>query len=110
MGCNLPLTITRSGSSGLPITFGSYPAGCANQPIFSGSRPISGWTASGTANLYYADLNASANVGKFPYGLNQLFRRSARLTLGRWPNLNDPAYDHGYSSIEQPVGRSPIYR
>ena len=38
-----PLIITRSGSAGQPITFTSYPAGCANQPVFSGTQTVSGW-------------------------------------------------------------------
>ena len=67
------LVINNSGTVDNPITFGSYPGGCANKPIVSGAQPISGWTAySGT--LYYADLSAGANAGKFPTGVNQLFR------------------------------------
>ena len=38
------LRITSSGSASNPITFSSYPAGCANQPVFSGAQPITGWT------------------------------------------------------------------
>jgi len=103
-----PLTITRSGSLGQPITFGSYPAGCANPPVLSGSRPISGWALSSKTNIYYADLNASANAGKFPHGINQLFRNGMRLSMGRWPNLDDPAYDHGYSLIDSQSGTRQI--
>lgn len=93
-----PLTIVKSGASGKPITFGSYPAAdCANQPALSGSQPISGWTAQGNA-IYAADLSAGANAGKFPNGINQLFRNDERLTLGRWPNLN--AANGGYAQVE----------
>ena len=31
---------------GRPIEFSSYPAGCANKPVLSGSRPIGGWVVS----------------------------------------------------------------
>jgi uncharacterized repeat protein (TIGR01451 family) len=97
------LVISRSGSDGSPITFGSYPAGCTNRPILSGAQPIAGWTSSGTANVYVADLAAGANSGKFAYGVNQLFRGSVRLPLGRWPNLDTG--NGGYATIDaQPAG------
>ena len=38
------LVLSQSGTAAAPITFSSYPAGCANQPVLSGSRPITGWT------------------------------------------------------------------
>ena len=91
------LTIVKSGAAGSPITFGSYPAGCANKPILSGAQPISDWTLYG-GKIYVAALNAGANAGKFGYGVNQLFRGDARLTLGRWPNIG--AADGGYSTID----------
>jgi uncharacterized repeat protein (TIGR01451 family) len=103
-----PLTITWSGSAGQPITFGSYPAGCANQPVLSGSLPVSGWALTGTANLYYAELSAGANAEKFPNGVNQVFRNGNRLTLGRWPNIEDPNFDNGYSTIENQTGSRQI--
>jgi uncharacterized repeat protein (TIGR01451 family) len=82
---------------GQPITFGSYPAGCTNQPEISGSQPITGWQLH-DGNIYVAELNAGGNAGKFPFGINQLFRGSERLLLGRWPNLDAP--DGGYSTID----------
>ncbi len=91
------LTITKSGIAGQPITFGSYPAGCANKPILSGAQPISGWTVH-SGNIYVANLSAGANAGKFGNGVNQLFRGTTRLTLGRWPNSS--AADGGYATID----------
>lgn len=91
------LTIVKSGAAGLPITFGSYPAGCVNKPILSGAQPIAGWSVY-SGNIYVATLNAGANAGKFGYGINQLFRDSTRLTMGRWPNIG--AADGGYATIE----------
>jgi uncharacterized repeat protein (TIGR01451 family) len=47
-----------------------------------------------------ADLSAGENAGQFPQGVNQLFSIDTRLPLGRWPNLDDPAFDHGYSFVD----------
>jgi len=90
------LVINKSGTADNPISFGSYPGGCADKPVVSGAQSISGWTAYGV-NIYYADLSAGANAGKFTNGVNQLFRNGDRLSLGRWPNLD--AGD-GYSTID----------
>jgi parallel beta-helix repeat protein len=87
------LIISKSGLVSAPITFGSYPAGCANKPSISGSQPITGWSLD-SGNVYFATLS----MGVFPLGINQLFRNGQRLTLGRWPNLN--ASNAGYSFID----------
>jgi hypothetical protein len=87
------LVVSWSGTPSAPIEFGSYPAGCANKPVFSGSLPITGWILE-SGNIYRADLP----VGNFPLGINQLFRSGQRLTLGRWPNLDAPG--GGYSFVE----------
>jgi uncharacterized repeat protein (TIGR01451 family) len=92
-----PLVIIKSGAPGQPITFGSYPADCADQPQLSGAQPISGWSQY-NGNIYVAALNTGSNAGKFPLGVNQLFRGGERLLLGRWPNLD--AADGGYSTID----------
>jgi hypothetical protein len=87
------LVLSKSGTELAPIVFSSYPEGCANKPILSGSRSIGGWVQD-AINVYRADLSST----DFPLGLNQLFRNGQRLTLGRWPNLNDP--NGGYAFIE----------
>jgi hypothetical protein len=87
------LIIGKSGAATNPIIFGSYPAGCANKPILSGSLPITGWTDQG-GNIYRANLPAA----EFPLGINQLFRNGERLTMGRWPNLD--AGNGGYSFVD----------
>ncbi|HMN59342.1 MAG TPA: hypothetical protein PJ988_03210 [Anaerolinea sp.] len=87
------LVLSKSGLPGAEITFGSYPAGCANRPIFSGSRPVPGWTLD-SGSIYRADLPPA----QFPNGINQLFRAGQRLTLGRWPNLDDP--NAGYTFVD----------
>ncbi len=87
------LVVSKSGTEAAPITFGSYPAGCANKPVLSGSLPITGWTVH-SGNIYRADVPEST----FPLGINQLFRDGQRLTLGRWPNLD--AGSGGYSFVD----------
>jgi hypothetical protein len=97
-----PLTITHSGSPGLPISFSTYPQSCIDQPVLSGAQPVAGWSFF-NGNIYTADLSAGQNAGKFVLGVNQVFRGSQRLVLGRWPNLD--AVDGGYSTIDgQPSG------
>ena len=87
------LVVSKSGTETEPITFGSYPEGCANKPTLSGSLPITDWTVH-SGSIYRADLPA----GTFPLGINQLFRDGQRLTMGRWPNLD--AGDGGYSFVD----------
>ena len=93
------LMITHSGASANPIVYGSYPTSdCANKPVLSGAQPITGWSVAGS-NLYVATVSAAT----FPNGLNQLFRDGQRLTLGRWPNLDNG--DGGYATVSaQPAG------
>jgi parallel beta-helix repeat protein len=92
------LHITQSGDVNNPLVFGSYPQDCEQKPVFSGSQPIVDWTPAST-NVYLANLNSGSNAGKFPLGINQLFRDGERLTLGRWPNL-DADGGGGYAFIE----------
>lgn len=92
-----PLLLTQSGTADSPITFGSYPAECTEQPVLSGARAIAGWVPY-RGHIYVADLSAGDNAGNFPHGVNQLFRDGGRLPLGRWPNLD--AGDGGYSTID----------
>lgn len=93
------LMVTKSGTSGNPITYGSYPTSdCANKPILSGTQPIGSWSVY-SGNIYMATLSA----GMFPNGINQLFRGGQRLTMGRWPNLDNG--DGGYTTVSaQPAG------
>jgi hypothetical protein len=88
-----PLVLSKSGTPAAPIEFTSYPAGCANKPILSGSKAISGWVLD-SGSVYRADLP----VGDFPLGINQLFRNGQRLTLGRWPNIDAPG--GGYTFVD----------
>jgi len=95
-----PLILTRSGAECQHIVYGSYPRTCEDQPTLSGSFPISGWE-SHSDDIYVADLGAGENEGAFLAGVNQLFRDDVRLPMGKWPNADDPAFDHGYSFIDR---------
>ncbi len=96
-----PLTVTKSGEETRPIVISSYPEGCADRPQLVGAQPISGWSAY-SGNIYFADLGAGENAGKFGYGVSRLFKDDSNLTLGRLPNLD--AADGGYSTIESASG------
>lgn len=89
------LIITESGTECSHIVFGSYPRVCEDQPIISGSLPVEGWSDVG-GGIWEADLDA----GDFPDGMNQLFRDNVRLPLSRWPEVDDPAFDGGYSFMD----------
>ena len=72
------LMVTKSGASGSPIVYGSYPTSdCANKPILSGTQPIAGWSVY-SGNIYVATLSAAT----FPNGINQLFRNGVTLDDG----------------------------
>lgn len=101
-----PLVITKSGAACKHIVFGSYPAACTNQPKLSGGYPITGWTEDG-AGIWKANLAAGDNAGKFPKGINGLFRGEDRLPMGRWPNLDDATHGGlGYSFIDSATNTS----
>jgi len=87
------LVLRKSGTEAAPITFGAYPKGCADKPILSGSRPITGWSVH-NGTIYVATLPAA----DFPLGINQLFQAGQRLPFGRWPNLDNG--NGGYSFID----------
>ncbi len=92
------LVITRSGTEISPIMFSSYPPSCEDKPILSGAQPITGWTLS-VGDIYVADLSAGDNAGRFPLGINQLFRQGRRLPFGRWPNIAGHP-NGGYSTVD----------
>lgn len=98
------LIITDSGTRNSPIVISSYPENCSNQPILSGSVPITGWSGI-AANLFRADLSVGANSGRFPHGINQLFRNGHRIRLGRWPNIEGHP-NGGYSTVDGHISSS----
>lgn len=100
---NERLVASKSGTAAEPITFTSHPLGCADRPVLSGAQPIVGWTLD-SGNVYRAELDTGGNAGKFPHGINQLFRDGQRLPHGRWPNLDQ--LNGGYSTIDAHSGQN----
>jgi len=71
------LTITKSGSSGSPITYNSYGTGA--KPIFTGFQTLSSWTDYGSG-IYYASVSgAEAQT-------NMVTVDGAQVAMGRYPN------------------------
>ena len=101
------LILSHSGEACRNVVYGSYPAVCENQPHFSGSYPITGWTQ-GSGGIWSANLLSGSNAGHFPNGINQLFKGEARLPLGRWPNRDDANFPGGYSRIVTHTGGKTI--
>jgi len=96
------LVLRWSGTESAPIRFSSYPANCPDQPILSGSRPLTGWIP--FASLPDAEIyQVTLPPGDFLLGINQLFRDGQRLTLGRWPNLDAP--HGGYSFVDEHLAK-----
>lgn len=105
------LPITQSGAPGNPITYSSFPPGCANQPVLDGTQVVSGWSLY-APHIYVSDLGTGANQARFTatdgtlLGISQLFRDGKRLTMGHWPNLD--AGDGGYSAVNSQPGARMI--
>jgi len=89
------LRVTRSGASGSPIAYGSYPIPPVPQPALAGTQPITGWSLS-SGSIWTSDLAAGSNAGLFPNGINQLFRDGSRLRLAGGP-ISTP---RRYSTID----------
>lgn len=97
------LVISNSGTAAQPITVTSEPLACPDRPVISGAQPIVGWSLDpGSGNVYRVDLDLGGNAGKFPHGINQLFRNGQRLPHGREPDLN--AGNGGYTTIDAQNG------
>ncbi|MDQ2772605.1 MAG: right-handed parallel beta-helix repeat-containing protein [Bacteroidota bacterium] len=93
------LTITRSGASGAPLTFGAYGAATDPAPVFSGSVPLSGWVSAGP-NLWEAPCTGASTVT----GLYTVGGRA--LPLGRYPNPS--ATNKGYLTIAAHTGNTGL--
>ena len=93
------LAITRSGTSGAPLTFGAFGPATAAAPVLSGSTPLSGWTSAGP-NLWEAPCAAGTAV-------TGLYAPNGRaLPLGRYPNLSAP--NKGYITIAAHTGNTGL--
>lgn len=68
------ITVSASGSSGNPVTYGAY--GTGSKPKIYGSEEITGWTLH-SGNIYKAKVNSP---------VEQLFVDNSRGRLARYPN------------------------
>ncbi|WP_184496650.1 Ig-like domain-containing protein, partial [Algoriphagus iocasae] len=82
------LMITKSGSSGAPISFGSY--GSGEKPIITGFREIKNWVSKG-GNLY------EAQIAEINTSLSTVLIDNVLQAMGRYPN--DNAANSGYLTI-----------
>jgi len=77
------IKITRSGSSGAPITLGAY--GTGDKPVITGFTTITTWTDEGNG-IYSAPLTAEELT-------NMVVINGKQYAMGRWP-------DSGYNIFE----------
>jgi parallel beta-helix repeat protein len=77
------LTISASGSSSAPITYGAY--GSGEKPIISGFTTVSGWTSYGGGTYYKSVSTQSSPLIVTIDGVNT--------PKGRWPNTGWLLYD-----------------
>ena len=90
------ITITRSGTSGAPITFSAY--GSGSNPVISGFSTLGGWVSVGNG-IWETSVPGSHMV-------NQLLLNNEPKALGRYPNSN--ATNSGYLMHEAVVSRTQI--
>ncbi len=84
------LIISRSGTAGNLITFGSY--GTGNQPVITGKKVITGWTVH-SGNIYKANLTDTAA---------HLYIGNKIMTIARFPNS-------GFLKVDAGNGHTGIY-
>lgn len=77
------LNITKSGTSGNEIIFGSYSSG--NLPVITGKKPIGGWTIY-SGGIYRAPCNDT---------VSQLYADGKLMTIARYPNTGFLKIDAG---------------
>ena len=90
------LILTKSGTNGSPIYFGSY--GTGNKPIITGRIPVTTWTDTG-GNIWTA---TNTGIGK----VTNLFIGDKPQTLGRWPKVTDT--NKGYRTYNSHTGLNSI--
>ena len=86
------ITVTKSGSTGNPITIGAYGAGA--NPIITGFTTISGWTNEGNG-IYSKPIISESSTN------NIVTVNGVNTPMGRWPNS-------GYNSYESHSGNLSI--
>ena len=78
------IIISRSGSSGLPITIGAYGTGV--KPVITGFTSVSGWTSLGS-NIW----ESTSAVSALPY-TNMVTVNNVNTAMGRTPNTGSYTY------------------
>ena len=90
------VTISQSGKSGNPITYGSY--GSGNKPKIKGTNVITGWTQH-SGNIYKATLT---------HTINQMFIDGERVAVSRYPNVGAGENGGQYILIDSLVDDTTI--
>ncbi len=93
---NETITVSSSGNSTAPITYGAY--GSGNQPLISGFTTITGWTNEG--NGIYSKIISPQS---FP---NVVAVDGVNTGMGRWPNAGTA--NGGYLTFESNTGATSI--
>ncbi|WP_207420361.1 right-handed parallel beta-helix repeat-containing protein [Desertivirga brevis] len=91
------LVITKSGTSGARINFGSY--GNGNKAIINGAIPLTTWSEM-PGNIWATTYSGSLTT------LNNLLAADVSQQIGRWPNPN--ATNTGYNSVDAFVGNTQL--
>ena len=92
------IKVTKSGTSGAPITIGAYGSGA--KPIVTGFTTVSSWTNIG-GNIWESQDAVSA----LPY-TNLVAVNSVNTPMGRWPNSTGP--NTGYLTIKSNYGSNSL--
>jgi parallel beta-helix repeat protein len=80
------ITVTKSGTAGNPLTFGSY--GVGELPEITGKKIITGWTVY-SGNIYKATVTDT---------VSQIYIGEKLMTIARYPNTGFLKIDAGNSS------------
>lgn len=83
------LIISRSGSSGSPITIGAY--GTGDKPVITGFTLVESWTNEGNG-IYSAPLAAESQT-------NMVVINGIQYAMGRWPDNNYNIFESASSNI-----------
>ncbi len=90
------LNISRSGSSGNPITYSSYGSGA--KPLITGFKTITGWASIGNGIYQATDPSFTSNM------VNMITLNGNFQAIGRWPKVT--AGNGGYLTVDSQGGTS----
>jgi len=92
------ITITKSGTSLLPIVFSTY--GIGNRPVITALASVSGWTYLG-GGIYESSMISNAGTS-----VNMVTIDGNVQQIGRYPNANDS--NRGYLTLQSHVNQTSI--